>query len=224
MSIAGSAGQLNPFEGRTAAVVGPGALCRQLAVALALVAGVAPAWPQASATKKELVAKLLQMQRAGIETMTRGLVERPAIQLTQEAGQVARTQVAADKREALGKRIEVRVRKYLEEASPLLRDRAIALAPTTLGATMEEKFSEDELRQLIAWLDSPLNKKYNQVAQDMQGEFVRKLLADAGPSIEPKVQALQQDIRQYLGEAAGAAARPGPRASAPAASASSPGK
>jgi uncharacterized protein len=203
---------------------------RHLLAALALVVGAAPAWSQPSPAKKELVAKLLQMQRAGIEAMTRGLVERPAIQLTQEAGQIARTQVAADKRDALGKRIETRVRKYLDEAAPLLRDRALALAPTTLGATMEEKFSEDELRQLIAWLDSPLNKKYAQVAQDMQGDFVRKLLADAGPSIEPKVQALNQDIRQYLGEAAaGAAARPGPRASsaapaAPAAAASAPAR
>lgn len=186
---------------------------RSLLLALALGLGAAPAWSQPSPAKKELVAKLLQMQRTGIEAMTRGLVERPAIQLTQEAGQIARTQVAADKREALGKRIEARVRKYLDEAAPLLRDRALALAPTTLGATMEDKFSEDELRQLIAWLDSPLNKKYAQIAQDMQGDFVRKLLADAGPSIEPKVQALNQDIRQYLGEAAGAAARPGPRAS-----------
>ena len=193
---------------------------RHLVAALALLVGAAPAWPQATPAKKELVAKLLQMQRGGIETMTRSLVERPAVQLTQEAGQIARTQVAEDKRDALGKRIEARVRKYLDEASPLLRDRAIALAPSTLGATMEEKFSEDELRQLIAWLDSPLNKKYAQIAQDMQGEFVRKLLADAGPSIEPKVQALNHDIRQYLGEAAGGAAaapRPGPRASAPAA-------
>jgi uncharacterized protein len=199
---------------------------RLLVLALALGMGAAPAWPQSSPAKKELVAKLLQMQRAGIEAMTRGLVERPAIQLTQEAGQIARTQVAADKRDALGKRIEARVRKYLDEASPLLRDRAIALAPTTLGSTLEEKFSEDELRQLIAWLDSPLNKKYNQIAQEMQGEFVRKLLADAAPSIEPKVQALNQDIRQYLGEAAGpgAAARPGPRASGAAPAAASSAK
>lgn len=199
---------------------------RTFVAALALLVGAASAWSQPSPAKKELVAKLLQMQRAGIESMTRGLVERPAIQLTQEAGQIARTQVAADKRDALGKRIEARVRKYFDEAAPLLRDRALALAPTTLGTTMEEKFSEDELRQLIAWLDSPLNKKYGQIAQEMQGEFVRKLLADAGPAIEPKVQALNQDIRQYLGEAtgAGAAARPGPRASAPASAAASAAK
>ena len=194
-------------------------------VMLALLAGSALVQAQTSPAKKELVAKLLQMQRAGIEAMTRSLVERPAVQITQEAGQIARTQVAEDKRAALGKRIETRVRNYIDDAAPILRDRAFALAPTTLGATMEEKFSEDELRQLIAWLDSPLNKKYSQVAQEMQNDFMRKLLADAGPAIEPKLQALNQDIRQFLTETASGSASaprpaPGPRtpaaASAPA--------
>ena len=182
---------------------------------------------QSTTVKKELVAKLLQMQRAGIEAMTRSLVERPAVQITQEAGQIARTQIAEDKRAALGKDVEARVRKYIDEAAPILRDRAAALAPATLGATMEEKFSEDELRQLVAWLDSPLNKKYSQVAQDMQNDFVRKLLADAGPAIEPKLQALNQDIRQLLTIAASAGASApkagaGSRAPAPASAASRP--
>lgn len=196
--------------------------------ALALLFSAAGLQAQAPtpAVKKELVAKLLQMQRAGIEAMTRSLVERPAVQITQEAGQIARTQIAEDKRAALGKDVEARVRKYIDEAAPILRDRAIALAPTTLGTTMEEKFSEDELRQLIAWLDSPLNKKYSQVAQDMQNDFVRKLLADAGPAIEPKLQALNQDIRQLLTKAASSGASApkagaGPRVPAAAASAAS---
>ena len=182
---------------------------------------------QSTTVKKDLVAKLLQMQRAGIEAMTRSLVERPAVQITQEAGQIARTQIAEDKRAALGKDVEARVRKYIDEAAPILRDHAAALAPATLGATMEEKFSEDELRQLVAWLDSPLNKKYSQVAQDMQNDFVRKLLADAGPAIEPKLQALNQDIRQLLTKAASTGASApkagaGPRAPAPASAASRP--
>ena len=196
------------------------------ALALLLCAAGSQAQAQTPSVKKELVAKLLQMQRAGIEAMTRSLVERPAVQITQEAGQIARTQIAEDKRAGLGKDVEARVRKYIDEAAPILRDRAAALAPATLGAAMEEKFSEDELRQLIAWLDSPLNKKYTQVAQDMQNDFVRKLLADAGPAIEPKLQALNQDIRQLLTKAASTGASApkagaGPRVPAAAASAAS---
>ena len=181
------------------------------ALALLLASAAAPA--DSTATKKELVARLLQMQRSGIESMTRSLVERPAVQMTQELGQAARSQVAEDKRAALGKKVETRVRRYVDEAAPILRDRALALAPGTLGAAMEEKFNEEELRQLIAWLDSPLNKKYAQAAQEMQNDFLRKLMGDAGPVIEPKLQALNQDLRQLLSEAAApaaAAARPGP--------------
>ena len=57
-------------------------------------------------------------------------------------------QVAPDKREAMGKAIEAEVKKYVDEAYPLVRERAIRIAPSTIGAALEEKFSEDELKQL----------------------------------------------------------------------------
>jgi uncharacterized protein len=187
-------------------------LIRWLAVAVLLGTALC-AQGQAGPTKAELVARLLQMQRPGIEAMTRNIVERPAIQITQDASRIASIRVAPDQRAAVGKKIEASVRKYVDEAAPILRDRALKLAPTTLGAALEEKFSVDELQRLVAWLDSPLNRKYSQLAPEFQSDFLRKLLADAGPAIEPKLQALNQDVEQILTAAA---------ASAPARSASAP--
>ena len=68
--------------------------------------------------------------------------------MMQAAGQRAAAQVPADKREAIGKAIEADVKKYVEEATPLVRERAVKLAPSTIGAVLEEKFTEDELKQL----------------------------------------------------------------------------
>jgi hypothetical protein len=194
-------------------------LIRTLAAA-ALLGGAACAFGQPAATKAELVARVLQLQRAGIEAIARSLAERPAIQITQEAGQIARTQVAADKRAALGKRIEASVRRYVDEATPIVRQHAQRLAPGTLGAGLQQKFSDDELRELIAWLDSPLNRKYTQVAPDLQNEFVRKLLAEAAPAIEPKLQALSQEVRAMLVDATAEAASAPRAAAAPARAAS----
>ena len=88
----------------------------------------------ASPAKKELVQKLLALQQPGIEGAARSIVERPAAQMMQEAGRVLQTQVPADKREAIGKTIEADAKKYVDEAYPPVRERAIKLAPTTLGA------------------------------------------------------------------------------------------
>jgi len=180
-------------------------------IVVALLAGATLAHGQASPVKKELVAKLLQMQQPGIDNLSRGLVERPAMQMTQEAARVLQTQVPADKREAIGKTIEANVKKFVDESAPLMRERAVKLAPSTLGTTMEEKFSEDELRQLISWFDSPLSKKYSQAMPEMQDAFVRKLLAEAEPVIDPKLQTLEQSIRTALSQ--GAAAAPNAKSS-----------
>jgi hypothetical protein len=160
-----------------------------------------------SPAKKELVQKLLVLQQPGIELVARGLVERPDLQMMQEASLVLQRQIAPDKREAIGKQVEADVKKYVEEATPLVRERAVKLAPSTIGPILEEKFSEDELRQLISWLESPINKKYAQIGPEMQTAFVQKLVLDARPVVDPKLQALDGKVRSTLGlPPAGAAA------------------
>jgi hypothetical protein len=178
----------------------------------------APASAPTSAAKKELVQKLMVLQQPGIEGLARNLVEQPAVQMLQAAGR-ALGQVPADKREAVGKGIEADIKKYVEEATPIVRERAVKLAPSTIGAAMEEKFTEDELKQLIAWLESPVNKKYAQLGPEIQSGFTQKLVAEARPTIEPKIQALEAKVRSSLGAPAAA-----PAASAPAKAATPPKK
>jgi len=185
----------------------------------ALLASVAMSGAQAQ-TKKELVQKLLTLQQPGIEQVSRGLVERPAVQMMQEAGLVLQRQTAPDKREALGKQIEAEVKKYVDESVPLVRERALKIAPTTIGPILEEKFTEDELKQLISWFESPVNKKYQALGPEMQNAFVQKLVVDARPVVDPKIQALDGRIRVLLGvppaqPASGATATRAPAASGP---------
>lgn len=153
----------------------------------------------ASPAKKELVQKLLVLQQPGIEGVARSIVERPASQLMQAAGQALQAQVPPEKREAIGRSIEADVKKFVEDSVPVLRDRAVKLAPTVIGPVMEEKFTEDELKALIAWLDSPVNKKYQQMAPELQNTFAQKLIAEAGPLLDTKLQALQTKVRNTLG-------------------------
>jgi hypothetical protein len=191
--------------------------------ALLLCAGsLAQAQGTASPAKKELVQKLLTLQQPGIEAAARNIVERPAAQMLQEAGRVLQSQIPADKREAIGKTIEADAKKYVEEAYPPVRERAIKLAPSTLGAALEEKFTEDELKQLLTWFESPVNKKFQQASGEMQGNFMQKLVAEARPLVEPKLQALEQKVRSALGAPASGAATDG--AAAPKAAAKPPAK
>lgn len=167
----------------------------------------APAPAPSSPAKKELVAKVLQLQQGGIEAMARQLAEQPAMQLMQQAG-AAIQRLPQERRDALARDIEADVRKYAEEATPLVRDRALRLAPSTIGALLEERFTEDELRQVIALLESPVNRKFQSMAPDMQRAIAEKLVTETRPDIEPKVRAMEQAVRARLTAAMPAASAP----------------
>ena len=164
--------------------------------------------------KKELVAKVLLLQQPAIEQAAQALAERPALQMLQQAGMALQSQLPADKREAVAKEIQAEAKKYADEAVPLVRERAVKLAPSTVGALLEEKFSEDELKQLIAIIESPVNRKFLQLGGEMQNALIDKLVAETQGVVEPKVRALEQAIGKRLAQAAPAAAPAAPAAPA----------
>jgi hypothetical protein len=166
---------------------------------VALLALATGAQAQSTVGKKELVAKVLQLQQAGIEQVGQALAERPVLQMMQQASLVLQSKVAADKREAIAKDIQADVKKFIDEAVPMVRERAVTFAPTTIGPLLEEKFSEEELKQLIAILESPVNRKFAQMGGDMQKVLVEKLVAETRSVIEPKVKLLEQSISKRLG-------------------------
>ncbi len=178
-------------------------------VILALVAGASLAHAQ-GASKKELVAKLLQLQQPSIEALARNIVERPAVQMMQSAAAAMQVQVPPSKREAVAKAVDADIRKFVDEATPLLAERAVKLAPAAYGAQLEEKFTEDEIKQLIAWLESPVNRKFQQQLPELQNGFAQKLMGDAGPLLEPRLKALHGKLQATIS----AASPPGPAASA----------
>ena len=174
--------------------------------------GPAPAQaPSASApartvspAKKEAVQKFVALQLPSIENAARGLVERSVAQMAQEV-RGALQQMPADKREAAAKAIDADIKKYIDEATPVVRERALKLVPSTFTTGLEEKFSEDEIKQLTAWFESPLFKKYGQFNAELQGNFMQKLVIEVGPLIDPKLQGLLVKVRAALGAPAAAA-------------------
>ena len=185
------------------------------AVTLTTLAGAASlcmaqgAAAPAAPAKKELVQKALQLQQAGLENLGNQLAQQTAQQLLQEASR-AMGQVPADKRELVGNEIQAEVRKFYEDVAPQLRAAAVKAAPSTMGTALEEKLSEDELKTLLAWLESPVSRKFQLIVAETQQALTQKMVADTKPSIEPKLKALTASVGKKLGVQApvGASAAP----------------
>jgi uncharacterized protein len=162
-------------------------------------------------TKKELVAKVVQLQQPAVDALAEGIARDTAGRMMDAVGQ-ALANVPADKREALAKQVQADVKAFYEEAQAKLRDSATKNAPTTLGPMLEEKFNEDELKQIATWLESPAAKKFQQLGGEMQTQMSRKLIDDTKPAVEPKLKALEQTLQKRFSQVAAAASA----ASAPA--------
>lgn len=166
--------------------------------------------------KATLVKQFIDLQRPGVEALARGLVQQSSDPIAAAGSEYLRTQVPADKREAAGKAADAELRKYYDENYPIVRDRALAAAPGALGPVLEKNFSEDELKQLIAWISGPLSKKYQESTQAMQQALMEKVVADTRPTIEPKLQELNVTVAKALGAPVDGQPAPAPTARAPA--------
>ncbi|OWQ90833.1 hypothetical protein CDN99_11755 [Roseateles aquatilis] len=188
------------------------------AIAAALL--VSPlAWAQkadSTPAKKDLIARILKLQQPAIEALTVGVLSRPVNELAAKAAPALRN-VPESKREATAKQIDADLRKFMEDNAQPLVEKGVKLAPSTMGVALDEKFTEDELRQLVAWLESPVSKKFAEAAQDLQTTYTKKLIDDNGKQLDEKFTALQQSVAKQLGVDAGPApaasgAKPAPKA------------
>ena len=192
-----------------------------LAIAAACTSVQAQSTPatQSTPAKKELVARILKIQQPAIETMARGLVQEPLMPLMEGAERALQQRVAAEKREAVAKAIQADARKYVDETVPIVRDRAIKLAPTTVGPVLEEKFTEDELKQIVAMLESPVLAKFQAAGAELQRALIEKTVAETRTQVEAKFRALEDTTAKRLGVSNGT---PAAGASKPAAPAQAP--
>jgi uncharacterized protein len=174
-------------------------LKKSVFVLAVLVTAITAAQAQSSPAKKDLVARILKVQQPGIEATARGLVEQPALELMGSAANALPARVAKERQEAVAKEIQADVQKYVEDAFPFVRDRAVKLAPGTIGALLEEKFTEEELRQVVSIMESPVYIKFQGIGDDMQKVLIDKVVADTRNAIEPKVRGLEQTIAKRLG-------------------------
>ncbi len=194
-------------------------ICSSTAAALTLVVALTSLQslaqgpsPSASASatptspaKKELAARLVKLHGPAFENLGRTLAEQSVQQMVLNA-RATIVRLPEEKREAVARELEGDVRRYLEETVPLLRERAVALAPATMGVLFEERFNEDELRQLIATLESPVSRKYQAIAGEMQRALGGRLVAETKGTVQPKLLALEQAMAGRLRAAMAAAA------------------
>lgn len=152
-----------------------------------------------TASKREFAQRFVLLQQPSIENLVRNLVESPARQLMAAGDPVLMTKVPPEKRDAAIKTVQTEVRRYVDAATPIVREQAGKLAQTVLVPAVEEKFTDDELRQIVLFLESPTQRKLQLALPELSQTLAAKLVEQTRPQIDPKLRALDAAVAKALG-------------------------
>ncbi len=142
--------------------------------------------------KQELVNRLLQLWHP--ETIGESMLQAPVGDAVQQARVVLQGRVSPEKRDAALKEIVADARQFMDDNRPVARASAQKLVGTTVAPLLAERFTEDELRQIIAILESPVKKKFEGMVPELQKKLGEGVAADTRAVMDQKLQELQQRI------------------------------
>lgn len=167
-----------------------------LALAVALpVAAQAPAAP--SPAKQALINKMMELQRPGYEGLANNILMEPALRLRQQAIAVLQ-RVPAEKREALAKDLEGDLRAYAEEVRGLARSATAKVSSSAASPVIDKNFTEEELKQAIAILESPVFRKFGTVDAEIGRALQEKFVAETRATVEQRVRTLEQSMTRRV--------------------------
>lgn len=150
---------------------------------------------------KELAQRAYGLHQNAVDNIAKVTAAQTMQQLMQGMG-AALGKVPQDKREALSKELEPELKKFHQDLESTLRERNQKLAPAVLLPMFDEKYTDEELKQIIAWMESPVSRKYQVTGNEMITALQQKLVAETKATVEPKIRALQEKVQAKLSGAA----------------------
>jgi hypothetical protein len=175
---------------KTRATIMLAALCAALSIPA--TAATPPAAAPIAPAKQALVQQVLELWH--IESIGQSMLQAPVGDAVQQARAMLQGRAAPEKRDAAMTDVVGEAKKFMDEAAPLVRASAQKLIPGTIAPLLAERFSEDELRQMVAILQSPVKRKFEAMLPEMQKVLGEGVAADTRGEIDPKLQGLKERI------------------------------
>jgi hypothetical protein len=143
-------------------------------------------------SKQALVDQVLKLWN--IDSIGQSMLQVPVADAVQQARVMLQGRAPVDRRDAAMTDIVGEARQFMAEATPITRGSADKLIPATIAPLLAERYTEDELKQLIAILESPVKKKFEAMLPEMQKTLGESVAADTRAVIDPKLQGLKEKI------------------------------
>lgn len=165
-------------------------------VLIAVAAFAGSACADTAPSKQELAQKVLQLWH--VETIGQSMLQEPVSEAVQQARAMLASRAPAEKRDAAMRDIAEEAKKFLNETTPIVNGAAQKYADSVAVPMLVERFSEDELKQIAAILESPVKRKFEAMLPDMQKAIGEKVAADTRTAIDPKLHDMSEHINARL--------------------------
>lgn len=147
--------------------------------------------------KQKLIDRVLALWHP--ENLVVMAVQRPAAETMERSRAVLQqAHLPADKLDKAMKDIATDVQKYVDAAAPLASASAKKNVSASIVPLLAQNFSNDELRQLIAMLESPVKNKFEKLIPQFDNALGKRVQDDAGAEINKDIAAMTQAVGAKL--------------------------
>lgn len=160
-------------------------------------------------SRQDLAAKIAALQQGPeMDRMLQQLAGSATQQLMTADLNARIGKMPGDKRQAAAGAIDGELKSFNEDTLRIIKMQSSKVASDKLTAAYAEKFSEEELKQLLTMMQAPVFKKYQTTSPELGSIFVRGLIEATRADVERRGKQFDAAVSKIVG------ATPAPRAPA----------
>ena len=122
------------------------------------------------------------------------MVQRRATDAMQQSRIALQGKVPNEKRDATLRDIATDVQKYVDDVTPIAKDSAKRQLNPVIAPLLAQNFTEEELKQIVALMESPVKKKFEQFIPQAEKAIGTKVAEETHVAIDAKGQAMTQSV------------------------------
>ena len=168
--------------------------------------------------KLEWATKAVALQQGPeLERLVSQLAESSSQNIVQSWGVKLRSDVPKDSVEQTAQSLNAELKKYNDDVTKLISGKVTKASTDSLIPVYMARFSLDELKQLVAFFESPAVKKYQTAAPELGNVFVNQLIIETRGDVSARAKQFDDAAAKIVGSAPKAPAATAPDKSKPAA-------
>lgn len=188
-----------------------------ITLALSCLALAITAQAQTADPKLEWATKAVALQQGPeLERLVGQLADSATQEILQNWGAKLQSDVPPAKMEQAKEGLNNELKKYFEDVSKTINSKVNKVSASVLIPAYMERFTLDELKQLVAFFESPASKKYQAAAPELGNIFVKQLIDETRADVTARSRQFDDAATKIVG------APPAPKASPGAAGKSKP--